>query len=58
VPAEELAQNATDIRGKHAESLEHLYRAAVQNTDDDSSTSCIEPLYKLHATRAKILLGA
>ena len=39
-------------------SLEHLFKAASQNKDADTSTLCIEPLYKLHSTRAKILLGA
>jgi len=31
-------------------------RAALQNTEQTTSTLCIEPLYKLHSTRAKIAL--
>jgi hypothetical protein len=39
-------------------SLEHFFKAASQNKEAETSTLCIEPLYKLHSTRAKILLGA
>lgn len=57
--ARKLAKSQRDDAERellHRKSLEHFYQASVQNTDSNTSTLCIEPLYKLHATRAKILL--
>ena len=51
----DAAEQRSDL---HQKSLEHFYMAAVQNTEDETSTLCIDALYKLHSTRAKLLVNA
>ena len=53
----QTSEHADECVRRHKESLEHFYVSAVQNVEEETSTLCIESLYKLHSTRAKLILS-